>query len=672
MKIPRSLFKVSTALGCIVALAIVLSGGCKEDEPGIVDPGNGGGGGGGTVTDSLRLVALGDFNAFADSLDYNNPAVYTMILQYFRSHPETYEASDTSDSRSIWARFKDGRLFIVSDGTGAPDSLSARREAPRRLKSPRGPLAKLPSNQRVRLLNALGPAFEPNDGSGGEGTVNTLRTWFDAVGYGPPPVGTASVDGLKLVQGDGVFYFSSHGSWGKTRNTQPNGDTITAYGIWTSDEVTAANEARFNADLSSNPARLCWYRALHNNNFFGDNREIHYAITADFVRQYMSFGTNSLVFFNACQSNATTSAAFKAACVAKNAGVYVGWTNNIDGQEGFKAARFFFDRLLGANQQEPYENPPQRPFEITYVLEDMLLRQFDVHSSNRGVTNLVATPFFGYGGEPTLLAPTIQWAIPPFIPGDTLVFIDGSFGDNPGAAGTITLGNTPLSITSWAPNRIQCPAPQSGGNVVVRVRGIKSNTIQLTEWRAQFIVTYRGIQNGPDVVGMLQHRITLNFNFWADIHNWRVLPHKPTNFWLQRFIYAMSNSSCTFESSGQYRSTLDTNIIVERWSNAITPLLSREFTTGTFFGITGQLDSTGRTSTLGLGFRGEFTRYLGGSGTTQEMFTPPAELSQITFQMTGGYAIPGRTIQWSSGDNSGSTVWATIQPVYPPNPSGGW
>ena len=143
-------------------------GGCKKDEPGIVDPGTGGGGGGGgTVTDSVRLVALDAFHAFTATLDYTNPAVYTTILQYFRSHPETYEASDTSDSRSLWARFKDGRLFIVSDGTGAPDSLSAMGAAPHSPSSLRSPFANLPSNPRARLLNALGAAFEPINGEGG-------------------------------------------------------------------------------------------------------------------------------------------------------------------------------------------------------------------------------------------------------------------------------------------------------------------------------------------------------------------------------------------------------------------------------------------------------------------------------------------------------------------------
>lgn len=653
--------RVFTALACMGVLAVLLISGCKKDD--IVnppDPGGGGGGGTGTVADSARLAALAAFNAFSDSLDYSTPAVYTTILQYFRSHPETYEASDSSDAWTVWARFKDGRLFIVSDGTdttsGSPGAIRGGSHRPNSL---RASLDNLPTNARARLINALGPAFEPFGGSGAEGTVNTLRDWFTAAGY-VQPVGDASVQGLKQVQGDGVFYFSSHGSWGRTRDTLNN-----AYGIWTTDEVNASNEARFNADLSSTPARLCWYKALHNNNFFGSNREVHYAITAEFVRQYMTFGQNSLVFFNACQSSATVNAAFKAACIAKNAGVYLGWTNNIDGQESFKAARFFFDRLLGAHMEPPAENPPQRPFEITYVLEDMLLRQFDVHVANLGATNLVATPFFGYGGEPTLLAPTIQWAIPPFIPGDVNILIDGSYGDNPGSGGVVMLGSNALSGATWTPNRIECPAPESGGNLVVRVRGIRSNTIQLTEWRPQFTLIYRGR-------GSLQHRITLNINFWADVHNWRELPHKPARYWLPRYLRTMSNSSCTFESSGEYKDPNDTSIVLESWSSAIVPPFAREFTGPTFFGLSGLIDSAGRDTRFVLAFAGEYTRYVGGSGTSQQIFSPPSALLDILVQMTNGYVFPGGSIPWSSGENSATMTWGNMQPTYPPNPAGGW
>jgi hypothetical protein len=515
--------------------------------------------------------------------------------------------------------------------------------------------ANLPSNPHARLINTLGSAFEPVFGGGAASTIGKLRNWFTAAGY-TEPIGDASVEGLKQAQGDGVFYLSSHGSWGNTRGE------YTSYGVWTSDEVSADNDVRFSADLNSNPPRLCWYRALDNNNLIGENRRTHYAITPDFVRTYMKFGTNSLVFFNACGSDQVD---FKAACIEKNAGVYLGWTNNIDAQQGLKAARFLFDRLLGAHQETPAENPPQRPFEVTYVLEDMLLRNFDTHIGNKGPTTLLATPPYGYGGEPTLIAPTIQWGIPPLVDGDVNILIDGSYGDNPGSAGSVKLGNNALSIANWTPGRIECPVPASGGNLVVKIQGIKSNTIQLTEWHAQFTVFYHGKQS-------LQQKVVLNINFWADVHNWRSLPHKPANFWQPRYFYVMPNSSCQFESSGKEVSDLDTNSVIESWSNAVTPALSRSFLEDTFFGMQGLVDSVGRSSLFQLRFQGKYTRFLAGSGTSEEIFSPPFQLSQIIGQMADGYVLPGGSIPWSEGDFSGTFTWNTLQPLYPPDPTGGW
>jgi len=135
----------------------------------------------------------------------------------------------------------------------------------------------------------------------------------------------------------------------------------------------------------------------------------------------------------------------------------------------------------------------------------------------------------------------------------------------------------------------------------------------------------------------------------------------------------MGNSSCQFESSGKEVSDLDTTIVYESWSNAVTPQFSRSIPPPSeYFGITGQIDSAGRQSSLWLGFAGKYTRYLAGAGTSEETFTPPSELTYLLLQMTSGYILPGTTIPWSSGDFSGTVTWNDIQPVYAPDPNGGW
>ena len=117
---------------------------------------------------------------------------------------------------------------------------------------------------------------------------------------------------------------------------------------------------------------------------------------------------------------------------------------------------------------------------------------------------------------------------------------------------------------------------------------------------------------------------------------------------------------------------LDTNIVIEKWSNAITPQLSRWFTETTYFGIRGLIDSVGRESSLGVQFRGEFTRYRWGSGTSQDYFTPPGDMTEVITALTSGYGISQGSLPWSSGEYSGSMTWSAISPQFPPNPSGGW
>src|SRR2546429_298301 len=81
-----------------------------------------------------------------------------------------------------------------------------------------GRAAELPTPVQARILNALGTSFQPQDGS--------LRTWLTADHY--TSAGTdATVDGLKHVAGDGVFYIDAHGALGVGR------DKVGYLSIWT-------------------------------------------------------------------------------------------------------------------------------------------------------------------------------------------------------------------------------------------------------------------------------------------------------------------------------------------------------------------------------------------------------------------------------------------------------
>lgn len=354
----------------IVALLTALLSSCAKKADDVVGPGNNSGGGnGGSASDSLRNVIIDSATAFINRLPHiSSDADNQSVLQYFRNHPE-FEASGISPLSSVWARFTDGRLFVFMNDIGISSGSTSFMRPMQHSDIP-GPreIHNLPGNTRVRLLNALGPLFTQY---GSDETITNLHSWFNSVGY-TDPLGQvdATVNGLRQVHGDGVFYMSTHGGAGQTRLNE------SIYCVWTSEEVTPAEDANLKLDLDSGYV----VTAVASYDVDSDGNEIdrkHYAITPRFVTRYMSFGTNSLVYFNACGSNDGT---FKGAYMAKGASVYFGWSKPARVPGVFHAARFLFDRLLGTNQYE-LEDPRQRPFNYSVVLEDMHHRGYDTTSS---------------------------------------------------------------------------------------------------------------------------------------------------------------------------------------------------------------------------------------------------------------------------------------------------
>jgi hypothetical protein len=115
-----------------------------------------------------------------------------------------------------------------------------------------------------------------------------------------------------------------------------------------------------------------------------------------------------------------------------------------------------------------------------------------------------------------ILAPTIQSMVM-FDNTDELRIL-GYFGD---FAGSVTVGGVEAAVTLWDPYEIRCMLPATGdgtaGDVVVDVRGHKSNVHQLSEWRG--IVTFT--HTGP---GGLTRTLDFDLHFRADLSNWRALP----------------------------------------------------------------------------------------------------------------------------------------------------
>ena len=141
-----------------------------------------------------------------------------------------------------------------------------------------------------------------------------------------------------------------------------------------------------------------------------------------------------------------------------------------------------FDRMLGTNMDVPGvvgEYPDQRPFDFSAIFDDM--RSFP----SLGVSSYGGRlAFHSVNTSEIILTPSIEYiTIDDF---GSRMFVKGLFGDDNSNNGIVTVGNIAVPVTLWSKNLIICELPTVGpgsvGNVVVSMRGARSNVVPLTEW----------------------------------------------------------------------------------------------------------------------------------------------------------------------------------------------
>lgn len=484
---------------------LMLSSSCKKDNP--VSPPAGGGNEGTPVSDAVRQASIGAVEQKFATLTWENyDADKAVLVQFLQARPE-FEAAGPGGGASVWARFTDGRLLIIANNRPPADTLN---QAPPLINAPAlQPGSELPISGNARVMNAMGTRFT--------NSIPVLRTMLQARGYvvtNPD----ASVSNLKSVSGDGVFYIQTHGASGKRR------DGTEAYALWTSTQFDTVTDKTLNPEW--NAGRLAYFMAKHDS-IPGQpgkaTEETHFAITKDFVFTYMSFGSNALIYLNAC--GAFGGDEFRNTCVAESdggTGIVAGWTLSVGDSRAIGAAYFVVDRLLGTNlDPRTPENPPQRPFTYQLVYENLVARGMDTYPIRGG-----GTSYFGFTpatSEFGLLAPSIKSLEVDEINRELHIF--GSFGTDPrsNGTGTVTVNGHELTIQEWDdPNEIVCSIPPSGtraaGDVIVTVRGHRSNVVRLTEWigEVRMIMT-------SGFVG-LNLTVTFSLHFRADVHSFRERP----------------------------------------------------------------------------------------------------------------------------------------------------
>ena len=383
----------------------------------------------GPITPEQRVAlvrAAADEATRLDRLGRRGAAFATPMLTWVRARAG-FEASGTSVTGGVWARFRDGRLLVIENphanfarstataaaqgdaapgaaaasapsamlaahGTislAAPAAVAGPAMAPAPADLPWGPrhastagparaaaaapavaaagpsASELPWSRKARLFHTFGT--DPGVRAQIQAPIDQMTTWLADADYLPTrmPEGDVSVEALRAMQGDGFVQVNAHGDKGVLRG----GDTL--YVMSTSTRVGVTTDVGYADDL--NNRRLAYFVG----DMGGTAHEGVYAITPEFVRTYVGFAEHAVVFLNVCWSAHQTSdaasgpRAFVAALHAKGASVVFGWTRAVDVTHAMRAVRYFVDRTLGSNQFEPVAGPLQRPFDWQAVIAEM-------------------------------------------------------------------------------------------------------------------------------------------------------------------------------------------------------------------------------------------------------------------------------------------------------------
>lgn len=600
--------------------------------------GSGGGGGGNSgppITDAARAAVIQNVNtqfanivAAGGDVDSQNVAIAAVMS----SMPEFEEAGADAEFDCAWGRFHDGRLLIIGnhpfpEGSSDPfvhgDALTF-----------------IATGVTARLGHMFGPGFTQL-----QTPIEAMSRYLQVDGsfqIVSPPEGKLRLSDYRAVSGDGFVYFNSHGGEGKTKSGQ------TVFTMVSSTPHDAATDAIPEIKADWDADRLVYYTGNAGYVNGVATYGTWYGINHKFVRDYMSFGQNAIVFLNVCYTaNPHIDVGrFRSAFLNKGAGAVLGWTQLCSSESAFKAAKYFVDRLVAKNEFQP-ENPMQRSFLTLQVLEDMGREGLD----RDGNSQLKA--FYGTGITSVGLRPSIMTMRRDEL-NDYLV-LHGDFGSQ---TGIVRVNNVPATLVGgWSDNILITRIPESGpgsdGPVVVEVNGKKSKERFLTSWRGTF--TYRFQDSSPN--STLHEEVTANFHIRLDVDDYRetsggaLLESDPRNF------YAAGDSTLTWSCG---RAVTDDKGVVLSWEGGGTPAFVRQSITvpSAKWTLLGAYDPTTRKLVFGI--------INGGPVTVHHRDGPDT----FSFSSGGGY---DQTLNadWSGppqGNSSGDTQskFSALTVTWPP------
>lgn len=377
----------------------------------------------------------------------------------------------------------------------------------------------------------------------------------------------ATIENLRNVKGIDLLFIKTHGERIASIAPYPN-QGIETYCLSSITRVDKKNDPfpkAYATDILKHNIVYMWIPTDRTGILFKDFKyEWVFGITAGFVTEYWQFNKGGMAFISACSSANPAAGPFQQSVFDSGVSTYFGWDQQIDTNFADDRAQFVFDRLLGANVFVN-DTPLVRAFPYQDVYKEMVTKGMvtwpgdDKHvASTLKVFDNPADDNFG------ILEPSIKYVEvdeknqEPSFP--AVLTLYGVFGRE---EGKVTVGGTELSIISWSEDQITCRITDqpngagAAGDVVVDVRGHKSNTVPLTLWKLIYTYTMKGD-------GTLQDYLTVTCYLRGDIHRYRETPGgDPIDGRMVQLSNMRGGLTGNYRFSGQYlQDAVDQTILI--------------------------------------------------------------------------------------------------------------
>ncbi|MCB2154550.1 hypothetical protein KQI84_06660 [bacterium] len=486
-------------------------------------------------------TAIAEFRSIRDADPASQNA---MMVSWLQSQSDVADAGETDDG-NVWAVFRDDVPFVVVNNF-EPTDVGVLSEPPvmgaghaksnssdLRTAGPAVPdfselnYYELPASNQARVLRTLGQGYNSAYVS-----VNVQEDLLDAGWSSQMQEGTVQ-SFLDLPAELGVLLMEGHFSRvDGSKDIVENDREVWAFA--TASPASEANLSKYSAMIESGEVVPMIAVIAFDEN---DDEIIakRLGITNDFVRKYLSFAQHSLVVPFACN---TDKAAWKQAFLDAGAGLYAGWTQEVQDHEGTLATRHFFGRLLGSQTyRAEWDTGRVRPFEQPLIFREMQENQVCPPAGapystclpltqDRNGSTLILTR--GDQSQFSILRPIIRTML--METKGSLLHIYGTFGTRPADEedSGVYVGFRKAEIVTWDQRQIVVKIPESGsgssGEVFVTVRGISSNTHMLSEYSTTLDYTVQTDEYGQFGSG------SADIRFRYDVMPWRIKPDLPPDY----------------------------------------------------------------------------------------------------------------------------------------------